>query len=109
MRGLKAGSLYNIKNHLLLIDVSSMYVGAAVEREAHQDAKPLCPEGAEGFSLLGLTPSWFTPVTLFDPCTRLIGAGRGSSYQSYVALAAHESRPPSQIPVPLTMASQNQK
>lgn len=28
-------------------------VGAAVEREAYQDAKPLFSEGAERFSLLG--------------------------------------------------------
>lgn len=28
-------------------------VGAAVESEAHQDAKPLFSEGVEGFSLLG--------------------------------------------------------
>lgn len=28
-------------------------IGDAVEREAHQDAKPPFSEGAEGFSLLG--------------------------------------------------------
>lgn len=36
-------------NKHVLIDV-----GAEVEREARQEAKPLFPEGAEGFGLFGL-------------------------------------------------------
>ena len=61
-------------------------VGAVVEREAHQDAKPSFSEGAES--------STFLEKTLFKHHTKVIGAGKGSNYQSYLALAALESRQP---------------
>ena len=73
-----------------------LFIGAEVEREAHKDAKPSFSEGAEWFSLLG--KDWH-PVTLLKNCTTFIGAGKGSSYQSYLALAAHESRQHTQISV----------
>lgn len=70
-------------------------VGATVEREADQDAKSSFSEVAEGFSLLG--KDWhqlaqLTPGTLFKHYTGLIGAGKGSSYQRHLSLAACESR-----------------
>ena len=50
-------------------------VGTAVEKEAHQDAKPSFPKGTEWLNLLRrLTRSYLIPVTLFQHYIRLIWA-----------------------------------
>ena len=42
-----------------------LFIGASVEREAHQDAKPSFSEGAEGYSLSGKTDTQLAHSSYF--------------------------------------------
>ena len=79
----------------VLIDVGH---SAAVEREAHQHAQASFSKEAEEFSILG--KDWHLLANSSYFIERLIEARKDSSYQSYLVLAAHESRQPTQISVP---------
>lgn len=75
-----------------------LVVGATVEREAHQDdlhKKQSGPAFLEDSPWLGSLQ-----LLLFNHYTKLIGAGKGSTYQSYFDLATQESRQLAQILVP---------
>lgn len=74
-------------------------LNASVEREAHQNAK--LPKEQRGSAFLEKTDTQLAHSSYFiKKHTSLIGAGKGSNYQSHLALAKRESRQPTQISLP---------
>lgn len=60
-----------------------------------------CPKDQRGTAFLEKTDTWLAHASYFmQTTTRLIGVGKGSSYQSNLVLAVHESQNPTQISVP---------